>query len=79
MLIDFCFAGDDNHKFRSLSSNPIGLTTLKEHLFWVNENSKRLYWADKKSENNLNKKITLGKSQNLIAYNFAKNFTLSKN
>lgn len=54
------FSGDDQHTFRTLTSNPVSITTLKEHVFWVNENSERLYWADKKSGSDLNKKITLG-------------------
>lgn len=52
--------GDDRHGFRSLSTYPIGLTSLKYDLFWVNEHSKRLYWAEKNTSTNYNKKITLG-------------------
>lgn len=61
-LIDnHCILGDDCLNFRTLTSNPNDVTTLKEHLFWVSQNSKKLYWADKKSLSELNKIITLGK------------------
>ncbi|KYB26208.1 vitellogenin receptor isoform X1 [Tribolium castaneum] len=53
--------GDDRHGFRSLQTNPIGITSLKSEVFWVNRNSKELYWADKynSGDDDYNKKITL--------------------
>ncbi|XP_018579962.1 putative vitellogenin receptor [Anoplophora glabripennis] len=57
--------GDDRHGFRSLSTYPIGLTTLHYDIFWVNEHSKRLYWAEKNASTNYNKKITLDIPSNI--------------
>ncbi|KAJ8934130.1 hypothetical protein NQ314_013589 [Rhamnusium bicolor] len=51
--------GDDRHGFRSLATSPNGLTSLNLDIFWVNENSRRLFWSAKNSTVNYNKKITL--------------------
>ncbi|VEN44848.1 unnamed protein product [Callosobruchus maculatus] len=50
--------GDDRHSFRTLSSNPTTMATIKDELFWMNEHSKKLYWA-KKVGSEYNKLITL--------------------
>ncbi|KAJ8925441.1 hypothetical protein NQ315_009274 [Exocentrus adspersus] len=50
--------GDDRHGFRSLSAFPVGLTSLEYDIFWVNDFSKTLYWAEKNSTTNYKKKIT---------------------
>ncbi|KAG5883038.1 hypothetical protein JTB14_028377 [Gonioctena quinquepunctata] len=55
--------GDDRHEFRKLTTYPVSLTTLKDDLFWINANSKRLYWAEKKTATIYNKKITLDLSE----------------
>ncbi|KAF5274097.1 hypothetical protein FQR65_LT04495 [Abscondita terminalis] len=39
--------GDDRRGFQSLHDSPITIASLHKHLFWVNMNSKKLYWADK--------------------------------
>ncbi|RZC40516.1 vitellogenin receptor, partial [Asbolus verrucosus] len=53
--------GDDRHGFRSLLPSPIGITSLKSEVFWVNEKSKAVFWADKynSADNDYNKKIIL--------------------
>ncbi|CAG9813302.1 unnamed protein product [Phaedon cochleariae] len=51
--------GDDRHQFRKLQTYPVSIATLNNDIFWVNANSKRLYWGEKKAESNFNKKITL--------------------
>lgn len=64
--------GDDRHGFRSLQTTPVGITSLRSDIFWVNQNSHRIYWADKLNSEGYNKKITLGIHQalsNLIFIN----------
>nr|AZN28756.1 vitellogenin receptor [Colaphellus bowringi] len=51
--------GDDRHDFRRLTTYPVTITTLNNDLFWMNANSKRLYWAEKRTASTYNKKITL--------------------
>lgn len=55
------FVGDDRHSFRSLSTNPVDITSLDNHLFWVNKDSNKIYWGDKKLETIYNQKFTLSK------------------
>nr|CAI5853201.1 unnamed protein product [Callosobruchus analis] len=55
---NYIITGDDRHIFRTLSANPTTMTTIKDELFWMNEHSKKLYWA-KKVGSDYNKLITL--------------------
>ncbi|CAH1974934.1 unnamed protein product [Acanthoscelides obtectus] len=50
--------GDDRHTFRTLSTNPVTMTTIKDELFWMSEHSKKLFWA-KKTNSPYNKLVTL--------------------
>lgn len=50
--------GDDRHVFGVLHASPVSLTSLHKYIFWVNRNSRKLYWADKTS-NHIIKKVAL--------------------
>lgn len=50
--------GDDRHGFRSLTRNPISLTSLGNDTFWTVRRSRTLYWAHKINEKS-NKKLVL--------------------
>ncbi|KAK9873892.1 hypothetical protein WA026_002245 [Henosepilachna vigintioctopunctata] len=39
--------GDDRHQFTTLDGNPVSIAGLQKDLFWVNEHSKKLSWANK--------------------------------
>ncbi|CAH0549992.1 unnamed protein product [Brassicogethes aeneus] len=51
--------GDDRHGFRMLATSPISLTILDNDIFWVNQYSKRVYWAPRNATTTANKKVTL--------------------
>ncbi|KAF5291298.1 hypothetical protein FQA39_LY03449 [Lamprigera yunnana] len=57
--------GDDRHGFQTLHQLPISITSLKKNIFWVNHNSKKLFWSNKVNGDETIKGIPLELANNL--------------